>query len=89
MVDRSSSKRCAPIRIRLAVYIIYLILRVNNLIGKGLSCRESRCRIVADLTRFIGKVAIGKARYLLNIVFMHLDVQIISFPNFQHYYTDK
>ena len=51
MVDRSSSKRCAPIRIRLAVYIIYLILRVNNLIGKGLSCRESTCRIVAGLTR--------------------------------------
>ena len=28
----------------------------------------------------MGKVAIGKARYLLNIVFIHLDVRIISFP---------
>jgi hypothetical protein len=27
-----------------------------------------------------GKVAIGKARYLLNIVYLHLDVQVISFP---------
>lgn len=27
-----------------------------------------------------GKVAIGKVRYLLNIVFIHLDVRIISFP---------
>lgn len=27
-----------------------------------------------------GKVAIGKARYLLNIVFQHLMVQIHSFP---------
>jgi hypothetical protein len=31
-----------------------------------------------------GKVAIGRARYLLNIVFQHLDVQIISFP-LKHY----
>jgi hypothetical protein len=54
---------------------------VSNLIGKGLSCRESRYRIEADLTRKRkhvlrliitnqkGKVAIGRARYLLNIVF--------------------
>ena len=49
-VDRSSSKRCVPIRIRLAVRE-KIIHRVNNLIGKELSCRESRCRIVADLTR--------------------------------------
>jgi hypothetical protein len=27
-----------------------------------------------------GKVAIGRARYLLNIVFIHLMVQIHSFP---------
>ena len=63
--------------------------RVSNLIGKGLSCRESKCRIEAGLTRFYleistrdlkGKVAIGKARYLLNIVYLHLDVRIISFP---------
>ena len=27
-----------------------------------------------------GKVAIGRVRYLLNIVFRHLDVRIISFP---------
>ena len=56
MVDRSSSKRCAPIRIRLAVNLFFLakkkkIKRVSNLIGKGLSCRESRYRIEADLTR--------------------------------------
>ncbi len=50
--------------------------RVSNLIGKELSCQESRCRIEAGLTRYniytylIGKVAIGKAKYLLNIVFL-------------------
>ena len=27
-----------------------------------------------------GKVAIGKARYLLNIMIIHLDVQFVSFP---------
>lgn len=52
--------------------------RVSNLIGKELFCQKSRCRIVAGLTRkyififnniSIGKVAIGKARYLLNIVY--------------------
>ena len=42
----------------------YIILRVNNLKGKGFSCRENRCRIETDLTR-LGEVAIGKARYLL------------------------
>ncbi len=52
MVDRSSSKRCALIRIQLAVFLsLYNKKRVSNLIGKGLSCRESRYRIVADLTR--------------------------------------
>ena len=66
MVDRSSSKRCAPIRIRLAV-IKYN--RVSNLIGKGFSCRENRYRIVADLTRVNKCVLIllahedGKSRY--------------------------
>ena len=30
---------------------------------------------------FPGKVAIGKARYLLNIVYLHLDVRVISFPS--------
>jgi hypothetical protein len=55
-VDRSSSKRCVSIRIRLAVYIykyFYYIIynRVSNLIGKELPCQGSRCRIVADLTR--------------------------------------
>ena len=45
-VDHSSSKRFVPIRIRQAVHY-----RVSNLIGKGLSCQESRCRIVAGLTR--------------------------------------
>ena len=29
---------------------------------------------------FKGKVAIGKARYLLNIMLTHLDVQVVSFP---------
>lgn len=50
--------------------------RVNNLIGKGFSCRENRYRIKTGLTRlclkFKGKVAIGKARYLLNIVYYTL-----------------
>jgi hypothetical protein len=30
----------------------------------------------------------GKARYLLNIVFLHLDVQIISFPNKSFIYKE-
>ena len=30
-----------------------LIQEVSNLIGKGLSCHESRCRIETDLTRYI------------------------------------
>lgn len=47
MVDLPSSKRCVSIRIRLVV-----LYRVSNLIGKELSCRESRCRIVAGLTRY-------------------------------------
>ena len=86
MVDRSSSKRCAPIRIRLAVRYYNKRIRAINLIGKVFSCREKRCRVGADIARLLlynvlkGKVAIGKARYLLNIVFSHLDVQIISFP---------
>jgi hypothetical protein len=61
--------------------------RVSNLIGKVFSCQEKRYRIVAGLTRiylllstYSGKVAIGRARYLLNIVFIHLDVRFISFP---------
>ena len=33
-------------------------------------------------TKKKGKVAIGKARYLLNIMLTHLDVQIVSFPQF-------
>ena len=28
----------------------------------------------------IGRVAIGKARHLLNVVLLHLDVQLISLP---------
>lgn len=57
----------------------YIDIRVSNLIGKGFPCRGNRYRIVADLARK-GKVARGKARYLLNIVNLHLDVRIISFP---------
>ena len=45
MVNSSSSKRNLSIRIRLTV------TRVNNLIGKGLSCREGRCRFEAGLAR--------------------------------------
>ena len=50
MVDRSSSKRCAPIRIRLAVKKKY---RVNNLIGKDSSCHEERYRFDSGLIRLI------------------------------------
>ena len=63
MVDRSSSKRCVPIRIRLAVYFFIIVkcykanlfikIRAINLIGKEFSCRESRYRIVADIARLI------------------------------------
>ena len=31
-----------------------LYYRVSNLIGKGLSCHESRCRIEAGLARYYG-----------------------------------
>ena len=69
MIDCSFSKQLIPILIRLAVY--WFKLRASNLIGKVLSCRERRYRIVAGIARKkkIGKVAIGRARYLLNIVF--------------------
>ena len=35
------------------IHVNYLLksIRVSNLIGKGLSCRESRYRIVADIAR--------------------------------------
>ena len=36
-----------------------------------------RCR---SSSYFMGKVAIGKVRYLLNIVFKHLGVRVTSFP---------
>ena len=63
--------------------------RVSNLIGKGLSCHESRCRIEAGLTRYLtvtliidnkGKVATGKARHLLCVAFQCLGVRFTSFP---------
>ena len=63
MVDCSSSKRSVSIRLRLATELVVLI-------GKMFPCRGKLCRIEAGLTRKNkGKVAIGKARYLLNIVF--------------------
>ena len=63
MVDLSSSKRSVSIRFRLATELVVLI-------GKMFPCRGKLCRIEAGLTRKNkGKVAIGKARYLLNIVF--------------------
>ena len=74
MVDFSSSKRNVLIRIQLAISP-----RVNRLIGKLLSCQERRRRFEPGLTRK-GKVAMGKAKCLLNIVFIHLDVRIIFFP---------
>jgi hypothetical protein len=58
--------------------------RVSILIGKLFSCREKLYRFESDLTRDVpeiiifinkyydnckGRVAIGKVRYLLNIVF--------------------
>ena len=61
MADCSSSKRSVSIRFRLATELVVLI-------GKMFPCRGKLCRIEAGLTRK-GKVAIGKARYLLNIVF--------------------
>lgn len=48
MVNRTPSKRFMSIRIRLAAKYI----RVSHLIGKGLSCHESRCRFESDLARF-------------------------------------
>ena len=43
-------------------------------------------KIVTIITSILGKVAIGKARYLLNIVLLTLDVQIISFPKRNNYF---
>ena len=69
MVDCSSSKRSVWIRFPLAIELVYLI-------GRRFPCRGKGCRIEPGLTRFInkkkGKVAIGKVRYLLNIVFITL-----------------
>ena len=54
MVDRSSSKRCVPIRIRLAVSFFFQkkTKGVSSSIGRALSCRERKYRIEAGLTRF-------------------------------------
>lgn len=62
--------------------------KVSFLIGKELSCQESLCRFEPDLARiyinspkfFTGKVAIGKVRYLLNIVRLNLSVRFTPFP---------
>ena len=48
MVDLSSSKRLVSIRIRLTVA---KQKGVSNLKGKGFSCQENKCWIVAGLTR--------------------------------------
>ncbi len=87
MADHSPSKRYVPIQVRLTVFTFNSIWAIN-LIGKELSCRESRCRIVAGLARLSilifsnkGKVTMGRVKYLLNIVWKHIDVRIISFPN--------
>ena len=61
MVDNFSSKERVSIRFRLAVELVVLI-------GKMFPCRGKLCRIEAGLTRKKGKVAIGRVRYLLNIV---------------------
>jgi hypothetical protein len=61
MVDCSSSKWSVSVRIRLAIELVILN-------GKVFPCRGKRCRIEAGLARK-GKVAIGKAGYLLNIVY--------------------
>lgn len=50
MADHSPSKRYVPIQVRLTVFTLNSIWAIN-LIGKELSCRESRCRIVADIAR--------------------------------------
>jgi N6-adenosine-specific RNA methylase IME4 len=70
--------RSVFIQSRLAIKLLnlyisdkHIVLRVNNLKGKGFSCRENRCWIETGLTR-LGKVAIGKVRYLLNIVLFAL-----------------
>ena len=58
-------------------------LRSSNLIGKGFSCHENRCRFESGLVRISldkGKVSIGRVRYLLNIVLSHLKVRILFFP---------
>ena len=53
MVDRSSSKRCVPIQIRLAVKCYNKEIRAINLIGKVFSCREKRYRVGADIARLL------------------------------------
>ncbi len=64
----AASNKRVSIRIRLAVWC-----RVSNLIGKVFSCREKRYGFESRITRDIykqklGKVTIGRVKYLLNIV---------------------
>ena len=61
MVDHSPSKRYVSIQIRLTVFTVNSI-RAINLIGKELSCRESRYRIVADIAR---------SSHLLTMIIVH------------------
>lgn len=97
MVNRTPSKRFMSVQIRLSAKnffcYIYIYIRVSFLIGKELSCQESLCRFEPDLARIYincpkllpGKVAIGKVRYLLNIVRLNLSVRFTPFPIYWHY----
>lgn len=91
MVNRTPSKRFMSVQIRLSAknfFLLYIYIRVSFLIGKELSCQESLCRFEPDLARIyincpkllLGKVAIGKVRYLLNIVRLNLSVRFTPFP---------
>jgi hypothetical protein len=73
-----------PVLTKILLYIYNKLLisikfkngRVSNLIGKEFPCQGKRCRFKSDLTRIYcldlvkveGKVAIGKAMRLLNVI---------------------
>ena len=61
------------------VYIVFCSLQgAINLTGKGLSCRESRCRIVTDLARIAieYEISISSESYVLrkmNILYANVE----------------
>ena len=62
------------------IYIFYIFIFSKNIFSKNIF--SINILFFFEQKKIKGKVAIGRARYLLNIVFSHLDVRFISFPIF-------